>query len=279
MEALTLGLLAALAWGLHDLLVRRISHGPNVLGQILTVMIVGALVLTALALRDTAGLSAWAAVCAALAGVSYVVASIGLYRAFGLAPARVVSPVLAAYPLLSLLIAAAQGEPVTLSDWAAVTMVVAGVALVAALADGAAQGAGSVRVALLWAGLGAAGFAATFALGQAASLGHASLAAGAVTRVVAMICTAGLILWQRPSMQPVRSHWRLLLLMGLLDTGALGLVMLAGGMDHAEYAAVAASLFGVVTIVLAWRFLGETVRPAQWLGIGLVFAGIAALAV
>ena len=57
MAALTLELLAALAWGLHDLLVRRISHGPNVLGQILTVMVVGALVLIALALRDTAGLS------------------------------------------------------------------------------------------------------------------------------------------------------------------------------------------------------------------------------
>ena len=67
--------------------------------------------------------------------------------------------------------------------------------------------------------------------------------------------------------------------MGLLDTLALGLVMLAGGLAHAEYAAVAASLFGVVTILLAWAFLGEKVRPRQWPGIALVFAGIGWLAV
>ncbi len=278
MYALILGLGAAVAWGFHDLLVRRISPGTNVLGQILTVLTVGAMVLAPLALIFPTDFGGLALLWAVLAGVSYVCASIGLYRAFGLAPARVVSPTLGAFPLLSLFIAMAQGQSVDLGDWLAVGTVVAGIAVVALLADEDAHAQGTLREALIWAAIGAVGFAATFAFGQAASEGHESLAAGAVTRVTAMMITVGLILWLRPSMDPVRTNWRLLVVMGLLDTCALALVMLAGGMAHAEYASVAASLFGVVTILLAWGLLGERVRPAQWIGIAMVFGGIAKLA-
>jgi drug/metabolite transporter (DMT)-like permease len=156
-------------------------------------------------------------------------------------------------------------------------VIVAGVSWVAMLSreDGVA---GSIRAALLWAALGAAGFAVTFAFGQAASQGHDSIPAGLVTRIAALVVIGALIALQRPSMQPVRAHWRLLPVMGLLDTAALGLVMLAGGYPNAEFASVAASLFGVVTILLAWAVLGEKVRPPQWLGIGLVFGGITWLA-
>ena len=136
-----------------------------------------------------------------------------------------------------------------------------------------------IRAALFWAALGALGFAATFALGQAASVGDLSLPAGLITRVVALVCLLSLMAVQRPSLQPVWQNWRILVVMGLLDTAALALVMLAGGWPQAEYASVAASLFGVVTILLAWRILGERVRPVQWLGIVLVFSGIGWLAV
>ncbi len=278
MMALTMGLAAALAWGVHDLLVRRISQGWNVLGQILTIAAIGAAVLLVLGGRDLSRLSGFAVSCAALAGVSYVVACIGLYRAFGLAPVRVVSPVVAAYPLLSMLAAVVSGKVVPTADWLAVVAVVAGVALVAILAGDDEVLPGSRRAALLWAALGAAGFAATFALGQEASVGNLSLAAGLITRTTAVLCLLVILAVQRPSLEPVRRNWRLLLIMGVLDTVALALVMLAGGWPHAEYASVAASLFGVVTIALAWLVLGEKLRPAQGLGIALVFAGIAVLA-
>lgn len=277
MQALLLGLGAALAWGLHDLLVRRIAPGSNVLGQILLVAAVAVVVLLLPGAADLPDMSARAITLAVLAGVSYVLAFVGLFRAFGLAPARVVSPVLGAYPLLSMLAAALSGATVSALDWLAVVVVVAGVAVVALLArQDAARG--PVRAALLWAALGAGGFAATFAFGQAASVGNLSLGAGLITRLSGLTCLLALLAVQRPSLEPMRRHWRLLIAMGLLDTAALALVMLAGGRPHAEYAAVAASLFGVVTILLAWQFLGEKVRPAQWLGIALVFAGIAQLA-
>ncbi len=313
MLALICGLGAALCWGLHDIMVRRISDGPNVLGQILVIGLTGAPVLFLLAGGDLSGLSGRATLLAALAGLAYLAAYIGLFRAFALAPARLVSPVLGAYPMLSLFLAMMFGAEVTRGDWLAVLAIVAGVALVALMAEEADRTQGSLRPALLWAALGATGFALTFALGQAASVGGQSLAAGVVTRVTAAgALVVPLVLkrdgfsWKqtpsgnafermreaafpatmqthpalsRPSLAPVRRNWRLLLAMGLLDTLALGLVMLAGGLPHAEYAAVAASLFGVVTILLAWALLGEGVRPRQWPAIALVFAGIGWLAV
>lgn len=279
MLAVMLGLGAAFSWGLHDLLVRRISKGPNVLGQIVVISLTGAPLLFLLAGGDLSGLSGRAALLAAAAGLAYVMAYVGLFRALGLAPARLVSPVLGSYPMLTMFLAMAVGARVTAADWLAVLAVVAGVALVALLAEDADRTGGSVLPALLWAALGAAGFALTFALGQAASVGGQSLAAGVVTRLTAAAAMGVPLLWARPSLAPVRANWRLLLAMGLLDTLALGLVMAAGDFVHAEYAAVAASLFGVVTILLAWALLGERVRPRQWPGIALVFAGIGWLAV
>jgi drug/metabolite transporter (DMT)-like permease len=67
--------------------------------------------------------------------------------------------------------------------------------------------------------------------------------------------------------------------MGVLDAIALGAVMVSGRLPHAEYASVASALFGVLTILLATQFLNERVRPVQWLGIAVIFAGIGRLAV
>jgi drug/metabolite transporter (DMT)-like permease len=53
----------------------------------------------------------------------------------------------------------------------------------------------------------------------------------------------------------------------------------AGGMPDAQYAAVAASIFGLLTIVLAWALLGERMTRPQWLGCATAFAGIGYLAV
>ena len=37
-------------------------------------------------------------------------------------------------------------------------------------------------------------------------------------------------------------------------------------------------LYRIITILLAWRILRETMRPVQWAGVACVFAGVGWLA-
>lgn len=281
MLALSFGLTAAMIWAVHDLLARKLSQGAALLPIIATVLAAGCAVLAPIALT----FGDWAAMTAASVGVSlayglaFAVAIGSLYRAFSLAPVRLVSPVIGAYPLLSLAIAVAQGRAVTGGDWLAVLAIVAGIAIVAIAArDDTPEGyAASPAVALGWAALGAIGFATTFAFGQEATRQGADLPVLLIGRTVALAAVVALAFARRSSLAPQRGQLWLLAIMGVFDAVALGLVTASGALPFAEYASVASSLFGVLTVLLAAWFLKERVRPVQWLGIAAVFGGIAAL--
>jgi drug/metabolite transporter (DMT)-like permease len=281
MLALSLGLAAAALWAVHDLLARKLSQGAALLPILFIVLAAGTLGLVpvALATGGWAEMTGPAVALAAVSGLAFVVAIGGLYKAFSLAPVRVVSPVVGAYPLLILLIAVAQGRPVASGDWLAVLAIAVGIAIVAVAArDDAPEGyAASPGVAIAWGALSATGFAATFALAQAATRMSAELPVMLTGRIVALVAMLGLLLWHRGSLAPQRGHFGVLGLMGLLDALALGFVTASGGLPRAEYASVASSLFGVLTVLLAAWFLKEHVRRVQWLGIACVFGGIAAL--
>lgn len=87
-----------------------------------------------------------------------------------------------------------------------------------------------------------------------------------------------MIALRRPAFPGRNGPWMLLVTMGCLDALALGLVLTAGGLPHPEFASVTASIFGMVTILLAWVFLKERVAPLQWGGVLMVFSGIGYLA-
>lgn len=281
MLALGFGLTAALLWAVHDLLARKLSQDAALLPILAVVLAAGTVGLLPVAMLmggwDRMPGAAWGI--AALSGLAFAVAIGGLYRAFSMAPVRLVSPVVGAYPLLSLVIAAAQGRPVPPGDWLAVLAIVVGIAIVAIASrdDGPEGYAASPGVALSWAGLAALGFAGTFALAQAATRIGAELPVMLAGRVVALLFIGSLMLWKAAERGPPRGQLWVLSGMGLIDALALGLVTAAGGLAHAEYASVASSLFGVLTVLLAAWFLKEHVRPVQWLGISAVFTGIAVL--
>lgn len=281
MLALSLGLTAALVWAAHDLMARKLTQGVALLPIMLVVFGAGSLVLApiALALGDWRAMTNGAVSVALAYGLAYTVAGGALYRAFSLAPVRLVSPVIGAFPMLSLVIAAAQGQPVTAWDWVSVAAIVIGIAIVATAAreDGPEGYAAPAAVAMGWAGLSAVGFAATFALGQEATRQGAELPVMLIGRVTALVAVLGLALLRRARLAPAPGLAWLLVLMGAFDALALGLVTAAGQLPRAEYASVAASLFGVMTVVLAAWILRERVRPLQWLGVLTVFSGIGGL--
>jgi len=126
--------------------------------------------------------------------------------------------------------------------------------------------------------LAGTGFAITFALGHIATTWGAELASIAIARVAAMTVVLALALGLPGPILPQRAQIPILAGMGVLDTVALGAVLLAGTRDNPEFAAVAASTFGLLTVLLAWLFLKEKMTLTQWGGVLIVFAAIGYLA-
>lgn len=275
--ALSLGLLAALCWGLHDFTIRRVGGKADVAAMFAIVTVFGLLPLIPIAVfvGGWVAVGAQQALLALAAGVGTVSANIALYRAFTIGPVSLVAPICGAYPVLSVLFAIARGQEAGAQEWLAVLAVVAGVAIVARGEGGASQG--SRIAAAAWAALASVSFAVTFGLAQWSAETGAHMPVAAITRMTALVIALLWLFQRRPSFGGLGSIWPALLLMGVLDVGAVSMVTLAGGMENAEYAAVASSIFGIVTILLAWKFLHEPMRAYQWGGVALVFAGIAAL--
>jgi drug/metabolite transporter (DMT)-like permease len=280
---LSFGLTAALIWAVHDLLARKVSQGAALLPIIATILATGCAVLAPVSLifGDWSAMTPMSIGISGLYGLAYALAVGALYKAFSVAPVRLVSPVIGAYPMLSLAIATAQGQAVTPADWMAVLCVVLGIAIVAlaARSDAPEGYAAPPAIALGWAALAALGFATTFALGQEATRQGAELPTMLIGRLVALAGIVVLALGRKAPLRPARGQVWLLALMGSFDAIALGLVTAAGALPRAEYASVASSLFGVLTVLLATWFLRESVRPVQWLGIAGVFGGIALLGI
>ncbi|MEY1557651.1 EamA family transporter [Yoonia sp. R2331] len=281
MTALTLGLIAALCWGFHDICVRFVSQSVPLLASLLMVLVVGLLFHLGLmvALDGFAALPAPALGLSVLSGGFFLMASLGLYGAFQRGPVRLVAPIIASYPILSVGWAAIGGATIHPLQWLAVLAIVVGVSVVAALAD---DGTGDVppkgRTILLSA-ISAVGFASTFALGQWATTLASDLPVTLVTRIVAIVLLVTIIWSYGLPLWPERRAWPVLSLMGLADGIALYCMFSAGDLADAQYAAVAASTFGLLTIVGAWVFLREPMRSAQWVGCAVAFAGIGYLAI
>jgi drug/metabolite transporter (DMT)-like permease len=281
MHSLALGLVAALTWGLHDLCVRFAAQGSGILPAMLTNLATGSVLIGGLALYwgGWGGMTAEAAAMAVAAGAIYAVACYALYQAFLTGPVRLVAPIVGSYPVLSVAFAAAQGQPVPLLQWGAVFAVVAGVGCVAFFASSGAGARTRIWPAAGWGLLASCGWAGTFALGHLATQAGAELPALLVTRVTAVLAAALALLASRQGCRPPLRALPLLFLMGTLDALALGLVFYAGGLPRPEFAAVSSSLFGLVTVVLAWAILRERMTRAQWLSVAFAFTGIAFLGV
>ncbi|MFD2737950.1 EamA family transporter [Sulfitobacter aestuarii] len=273
--SLILGLCAAICWALHDLSVRRISQHIAILPALLCVFVFGALFLLPVAVLagDWGAMNIPAYRMSGVSGLLYGLAALSLYAAFEIGPVRLVSPIIGAFPLLSTLWAMYSGVEIGIGQWLAVIAIVLGVGLVALLSEPGAGQAGKSR-AIAYSLLAALGFAATFATAQIAAQRGADLPVTLTSRIAATLLIALLVWGMRHRALPVRSALPVLALMGLLDALAIGLVTYSGNLPRPEFAAVAASLFGMLTVLLAWAILREPMRARQWAAAALVFCGI-----
>ena len=279
-NAVTMGLLAAVAWGVHDFSVRLASRGQPIMITLLSVLFFGMLfqILLIVWTGEFAALPADAVRLSVYSGVCFLIASISLYVAFKRGPVKLVAPIIGGYPVISLFLASLGGTVPHVTQWVAVLVILAGISSVAISAQDDDQVDFDMVPTMAVAALAAVSFALTFELGQSAAALADERLSVAITRLVAL----GLLLIAMLAMQkrilPDVKTVPLLAFMGLMDTVALFCVLSAGGMDDAHFASATSSVFGLVTVLLSWLFLREKLSIPQWGGVALAFGGIAYLA-
>lgn len=278
MASLLLGLLAAFSWAVHDLCVRKVSAAEGTFVSLLSVLVLGTIVAVpfALMLGDTAAAPVEAYWRSIIAGLVYGIAGLGLYKALEIGPVRLVAPIIGAYPIISMGWAAYMGSPLTGLHWLAVFVVIGGVAFIAIRSDDGASD-GSKTAAILWSLVSGPGFAIAFALSQSAAVLADEWAMILPFRGAAIAVVVALALMWRDAMVPRLGSLWVFAIMGTLDLIAISAVSAAGNLPYPEFAAVAASTFGLITVVLATIFLGERMRAPQWTAVVAVFAAIGSL--
>jgi drug/metabolite transporter (DMT)-like permease len=308
--AIILGLTGAVCWGGADFAARFASRRVGAYRTLFFMQFFGFIALSIyLKFRGgffegiAPGWHPWAL--AALAGVINMIASFSLYYSFQIGVMSIVAPVSSAYPALTVALAIASGERITALRGAGLAVTLVGVILAATtftLAAASPVNANSVSKSLAnesltnesaaketaaketahlskgvgWALLAALGFGALFwflgfyvvpAVGPTISVWVIRLTSFSVLALAAIPTRQSLKL-------PIGSVWWLLAAVGLLDTAAFVANNAGLRIGQVSVVSVLASLYGAVTVLLAWIFLREKLERTRWLGIILIFVGI-----
>ena len=214
-------------------------------------------------------------------GVGNPVGGIFFYYALEFGPLVLVSPITAAYPVVSAVLAFfISGERLGPVMLLAVGGVIAGTLLASMGGQRNPAAAHPRRTSALWAAVGGALVFGTVFYFLAAGAGASGTTApvlvfrwvGAILLALPLLTGRGL-----PLRALIGSRW--LWATGLLDSFAY--VLYATGARHLQVSVVSAlsGLFSVWTLVLAVMFLRERLGWRQWWGVGFIFASIALLAI
>ncbi|MGH9483214.1 MAG: DMT family transporter [Terriglobales bacterium] len=269
------GLGAAVAWGTADFCAKKAATAYGFWPTVWGMNAIGALALAGVWVAGAVPLAVGQILPLAGLALGNALGGLCFYYALEYGPLVLVSPICAAYPVVSAVLAyALTGERLAAGVTLAVGVVIGGTLL--ATLGARAPGPGHPRrgTALLAAVASAGIFGAVFyavAAGAAATAGTATVL---VFRVVGAAVLALPLLWGRRLPAGLfRSGW--LWATGLLDSFAYWLY--AEGAHHLPVSVVSAlsGLFSVWTLVLAVVFLRERLARWQWVGVAALLGAIA----
>jgi drug/metabolite transporter (DMT)-like permease len=275
-----LGLIAAMAWGVHDVIGARASSNIGAVKTATAVTVFGLMLLTLwIALTGAFPAEAvdrmWLPVAS---GVLLALATIWLFAAMTTGSVSLTLPIVMSYPATSLILGAVAGRPPSFWQIGFAALVIAGVIAVAKTGTEQNEAAGSVRRAILFAVLSHFTFAIGNFIGQYAATIYGAIPATWLSRLGGSAAIVPLLFLTTTEPGKFPTGWLpFLLLMGGLDVLALSMLNLGGHTAQPELTIVTASAAGVIAIILAWLFLKERIAPLRWIGIIVTFAGVAAL--
>jgi drug/metabolite transporter (DMT)-like permease len=271
-----LALASSVAYGVSDFLGGLQSRRIAALTVLLVSQPVGLLLSLGFALIfGGSALSTEDTAIALTAGVVIVVALGAFYRAMALGSVSVVATIGALGVVVPVVAGLAGGEQPSAVQMVGSVAAIVGVVLVAREPDPEWRAAGRAAVGL--AGLAALGFGTFFWLLDASSGPEpawtivAVRLAGVVTLLVAAIRV-------RPSMAIPPEMLPALLAIGVCDVTANSLFAVATNHGLLSLVAVAGSMYGAVTVLLARVVLGERLVRSRQVGVVIALAGVAMIA-
>jgi drug/metabolite transporter (DMT)-like permease len=267
-----LALLSSLLWGTSDFLggtaTKRLRAGVVVFASQLVALVALIPFVVLLGERPDAW---WPGVAAGLTGVVGLAA---FYAALAVGTMGVVAPIAATGAVVPVVVGLAQGEAPSGLQVAGIAVALIGVVL----ASGPELTGGAPRRPLLLAVVSAVCFGSVAVLIAEGSEGPAggALVSLAVMRV-ASVTALGLVGLVRRTRVPVAGSAWVLVAIGLFDVGANTAFAYASRQGLLSVVAVLASLYPVVTVLLAREVHGERLARVQVVGAAGTLVGVALL--
>lgn len=280
MTAILAALGASVVWGTSDFMGGLFSRGRSavvVLGvaQVSGLLLISVVLIAASRPWPGAGI-VWPSVLAGAVGLGVL----ALYRALAIGPMSVVAPLGALAAVVPVIVGVLSGDRPSWLQGVGMAAAVVGCFLAARAPADDAQAAGVSRAGIAYALLAAALIGFGF-VGLDDAAGDDVLWALELSRAVAVvslgICALAIAARGTPVLGDL-SPLAPLALVGVLDVSANGLFAYASTLGLLSVTSVLASVYPVMTVLLARAVLHERMAASQVGGVAVAFGGIALLA-
>jgi drug/metabolite transporter (DMT)-like permease len=271
MEAIALALGASLAWGLGDFFGPLQGRKLGALRTLVYVQLAGLVGVVLLVAIHGVGPKSAVALLAIPAAVSGTLGLYAYYRGVAVGAISIVAPIAGVSAVVPVIVGIASGE--SPSSWQLVGIACALIGVFLAARESGASGETRLAAGVGLAVLAAIGFGGYFPFMHAA--GNADFWwASLIFRVASTSVILVAVAIQRPPLDVAARVLPWLALIGLADTLGNVLFAAASRSGLVSVTSVLASLYPIVTVVLARVLLAERVARPQEGGIGLTLAGV-----
>lgn len=276
------GIIAAVCWGLGDYLITQLTRRTGTARALLIIqsmsLVAWTLMLAVSGMPPVASGRVWGLLVAT--AVCHVIGLVFVYRAFHIGTLSLVSPISSGFAIVTALLAISTGEHPPSMTLAGAGLLIGGVVLAVRTPSYSTHGSTPRLAGVPEALLSVAGFGTMFWLfyffvqpGLGYTLPLVVLKAAAVGWSALAVFRAP----PAPRETIAGTPWRTLALAaGAASADTLAwLAYIAGSRtSFATVVTALASLFSVVTVLLAWRFLRERLAAYQWAGVVAILLGI-----
>lgn len=277
MSAILLSLAAALTWGVVDFgagLKARDVPVFTVMGGMLLMGALGGVAV--LLVTQSPSLEGGTARLGLAAGIATAVGLTAFYRGLAIGPMSIVAPISAAGVIVPVVVGLARGDEPSEAQVLGIVLAIVGMCVVVAYAQDSdlPAGRGGSRLAAVILGvLGALGLGVFFLSAEGVGPDQAPwfLLVGQLSAGLIL----GLVIVARSIPLPDRSDRLHIAGLGALSFAAWALSTAAVRSGELSITATISSLYPIVTVLLAVRITGETLRNLQLAALVAAFAGVA----